>query len=50
MQGCPFDCAYCILQLYLPHKYIRVAGNIDNVLNDIEISVKNNKRRIEVAN
>ena len=19
MQGCPFDCAYCILQLYLPH-------------------------------
>lgn len=46
MQGCPFDCAYCILQLYLPHKYIRVAGNIDNVLNDIAISVKNTKRRI----
>ncbi len=46
MQGCPFDCAYCILQLYLPHKHIRVAGNIDNVLADIQASVKEQKRRI----
>lgn len=46
MQGCPFDCAYCILQLYLPHKYIKVAGNTDNVLSDIKSSVMNQKRRI----
>lgn len=46
MQGCPFDCAYCILQLYLPHKHIRVAGNTDNVLHDIKSAVKEQKRRI----
>lgn len=46
MQGCPFDCAYCILQLYLPHKHIRVAGNTDNVLADIKMAVKEQKRRI----
>lgn len=46
MQGCPFDCAYCILQLYLPHKYIRVAGNTDNVLQDIKSAVKEHKKRI----
>lgn len=46
MQGCPFDCAYCILQLYLPHKHIRVAGNTDNVLEDIALSIKDTKRRI----
>ncbi len=46
MQGCPFDCAYCILQLYLPHKYIKVAGNTDKVLEDIKISVASQKRRI----
>lgn len=46
MQGCPFDCAYCILQLYLPHKYIKVAGNTENVLHDIAMAVKEQKRRI----
>ncbi len=46
MQGCPFDCAYCILQLYLPHKHIRVAGNTDNVLLDIQKSIQHEKRRI----
>lgn len=46
MQGCPFDCAYCILQLYLPHKNIRVTGNIDKVLDDIRLATKHQKKRI----
>lgn len=46
MQGCPFDCSYCILQLYLPHKHIRVTGNTDKVLAHISKAVKNRKLRI----
>lgn len=46
MQGCPFDCSYCILQYYLPHKYIKVSSDIDSVKSDILSGVKNNKQRI----
>ena len=46
MQGCPFDCAYCILQLYLPHKYIKVTGNTDLWLEDMKKATAHEKRRI----
>ena len=46
MQGCPFDCSYCILQLYLPHRHISVTGNIDNVLEDIKLATRFQRKRI----
>ena len=46
MQGCPFDCAYCILQLYLPHSHIRVTGNTDKVVDNIKSAVSDKKLRI----
>lgn len=46
MQGCPFDCSYCILQYYLPHKHIRVSADIDKVVDDILCGVKNKRQRI----
>lgn len=46
MQGCPFDCSYCILQLYLPHKHIRVTGDTDAVLKDIAAAVSSAPKRI----
>lgn len=46
MQGCPFDCAYCILQAYLPHKHIRVSGDMDEVARAVMASDAVSKRRI----
>ena len=46
MQGCPFDCAYCILQAYLPHKHIRVSADTGAVREAILGAIKNGKRRI----
>lgn len=46
MQGCPFDCAYCILQAYLPHKHIRVSADIDSFLDSIKATTASGKRRI----
>lgn len=46
MQGCPFDCAYCILQAYLPHKHIKVSGDMDEVARAVMESTADCKRRI----
>ncbi len=35
MEGCPFDCSYCILQAYLGHKNILVSSDTDRIANDI---------------
>ncbi len=36
MEGCPFDCTYCILQSYLNHEYIKVYSDFEGgVRNDI---------------
>ncbi len=46
MQGCPFDCSYCILQAYLPHKHIRVTGAVDEAVKSAMVAVSSQKRRI----
>lgn len=46
MQGCPFDCSYCILQAYLPHKHIRVSADIDGFCTSIKNVAVSAKRRI----
>lgn len=46
MQGCPFDCAYCILQAYLPHRHIRVSADIASVREAMLAAVKKGKRRV----
>lgn len=40
VKGCPFDCEYCILQFYLPHKYITVNCNIEKLI----LSLKEHNR------
>jgi len=35
MEGCPFDCTYCILQSYLNHEYIKVYADFEGVKRDI---------------
>lgn len=46
MQGCPFDCSYCILQAYLPHKHIRVSADSEAFINSISESVSSGRKRI----
>ncbi len=46
MQGCPFDCSYCILQAYLPHKHIRVSGDVDTAIKSAIEATSAQKRRI----
>ncbi|MDR0453673.1 MAG: DNA photolyase [Deferribacteraceae bacterium] len=40
MEGCPFDCSYCILQAYLSHKNIRVSGDTVSITNSLKEIVK----------
>ena len=35
MQGCPFDCAYCILQAYLEHDMIKVSTDTESITEHI---------------
>jgi spore photoproduct lyase len=35
VEGCPFDCSYCILQSYLNHSWIKVYGNLDKIEGEI---------------
>ncbi|MDR2884048.1 MAG: DNA photolyase [Deferribacteraceae bacterium] len=47
MEGCPFDCSYCILQAYLPHKRIEVTADTDSVVRSIEeVVAAGTKRRL----
>lgn len=36
VEGCPFDCTYCILQSYLNHDYIKVYADLHLIENDIK--------------
>jgi spore photoproduct lyase len=35
VEGCPFDCTYCILQSYLNHEYIKVYSNVEQIKSEI---------------
>lgn len=35
VEGCPFDCSYCILQAYLNHNYIKVYDDMESVRESI---------------
>ncbi|MEC9492342.1 SPL family radical SAM protein [Flexistipes sp.] len=35
VEGCPFDCTYCILQEYLNHNFIKVYSNLGRVEEEI---------------
>jgi spore photoproduct lyase len=36
VEGCPFDCTYCILQSYLNHNYIKVYSNLEGIETEIK--------------
>ncbi len=45
VEGCPFDCTYCILQSYLNHKYIKVYSNTERIKEEIiELNKKGHYR------
>ena len=47
MEGCPYDCTYCILQAYLGHRNIIVSADTDSIINDIkELAAQGVKRRL----
>ncbi len=35
VEGCPFDCTYCILQEYLNHNVVKVHSHVDKVKDEI---------------
>jgi spore photoproduct lyase len=45
MEGCPFDCSYCILQAYLPHKNIQVSSNTDAITTAINTLIHEGEKR-----
>lgn len=47
MEGCPFNCSYCILQSYLNHRYIKVFSEIEPFYS--ELSELNKKGRFRVG-
>lgn len=47
MEGCPFDCSYCILQAYLGHKNIQVSADTTGIINAInQLDNTGNKVRL----
>ena len=45
VEGCPFDCTYCILQSYLNHEYIKVYSDVEEIKQEIiELNSKGNFR------
>lgn len=47
MEGCPYNCSYCILQSYLTHQYIKVFSEIEPFHN--ELYELNKKGRFRVG-
>ncbi|MDR2401603.1 MAG: DNA photolyase [Deferribacteraceae bacterium] len=45
MEGCPFDCSYCILQAYLPHKNIQVNANTEQFITSLKDLIKKGEKR-----
>jgi len=46
MEGCPFDCTYCILQEYLNHRFIKVFSDTKKVKEEILALAKKGKYRL----
>jgi len=46
IEGCPFDCTYCILQSYLNHEYIKVYGNLDGIEEEMRAFNSQGKGRL----
>lgn len=47
MEGCPFDCSYCILQAYLGHKNIQVSADLELITQSIrQFGVEKRKIRM----
>ncbi|MGA1846660.1 SPL family radical SAM protein [Deferribacter abyssi] len=47
IEGCPYDCKYCILQVYLNHEYIKIYSNLEVV--EKEILELNSKGRFRLG-
>ncbi|MDR2105048.1 MAG: DNA photolyase [Deferribacteraceae bacterium] len=45
MEGCPFDCAYCVLQAYLPHKNIQVNADSERFITSLNELIKSGEKR-----
>ena len=46
IEGCPFNCSYCVLQLLVKHPYIKVYDNIVELINNLKILNRKGKYRI----
>ncbi|MCA1927384.1 MAG: radical SAM protein [Calditerrivibrio sp.] len=46
VEGCPFDCSYCILQAYLNHNYIKVYDDMESIRESILDLSKKGKFRL----
>jgi spore photoproduct lyase len=45
MEGCPYDCSYCILQAYLGHRNIIVSADTDSIISDIKALIAQGVKR-----
>ncbi|MCB4204221.1 DNA photolyase [Deferribacterales bacterium Es71-Z0220] len=46
MEGCPFDCSYCILQSYLNHEYIKIFADTNAIKDELSILDKKGRFRV----
>ncbi|UOD34301.1 DNA photolyase [Deferribacteraceae bacterium V6Fe1] len=46
MEGCPFDCSYCILQSYLNHEYIKIFADTDSIKEELSTLDKKGRFRV----
>ena len=46
MEGCPYNCSYCILQSYLNHEYIKVFSEIEPFYNELHELNKKGRFRV----
>lgn len=46
IEGCPFNCSYCILQSLVKHPFIKVYDNLDDLSNNLKILNRKGRYRI----
>ncbi|WP_022852081.1 SPL family radical SAM protein [Limisalsivibrio acetivorans] len=46
VEGCPFDCSYCILQAYLNHSWIKVYSDLSRMESEIRTLAAEGRRRL----
>jgi len=49
VEGCPIDCSYCILQGYLNDRRIRLATNLDDLVDEIDTELAGGTRPVRVG-